>query len=243
MAKADHPTSETRQDAARKRRGRVARAVPVGRFVPHAARPIDRQVYEHLRHILASGAVAPGQKLSTRALAEAFGLSAMPTRVALKQLAAEGVLIAKPRSGFEVAPASADAYRELLAIRVRLEGLAVREAASRMTSSSLRAAETFHRMIAAHNSPDRAYLELNFAFHFEIYRAAEMPRLLDMIETLWTRIGPFLNYPAKLLDFSRAIANHQRILDALHARDGEGAEAALRQDLEEAAEVILPRLG
>eukprot|EP01036_Dinobryon_divergens_P059297 gene59297-79126_t len=31
-------------------------------------------------------------------------------------------------------------------------------------------------------------------FHFGVYQGAEMPMLLRMIEDLWSRIGPILNY-------------------------------------------------
>ncbi|MBZ0147630.1 MAG: GntR family transcriptional regulator, partial [Pseudorhodoplanes sp.] len=214
MLMSDKTKMQTVRATAGDRKGRAIRALPIGPFSFEPKRPVDTQVYEHLRRIVASGAVAPGQKFSTRALAEAFSLSATPTRVALKRLAAEGVLVGRPRSGFQVAPASAAAYRELLAIRLRLEGLAAKEAATRIVPASLRAVETFHRMIAARPPTNASYLELNFALHFEIYHAAEMPRLLDIIEPLWARIGPFLNHAAKLQDFDVAVANHQRIIDA-----------------------------
>lgn len=207
-----------------------------------ASAPIDAQVYEHLRRTLASGAIAPGQKLSTRSLANAFGLSPTPTRVALKQLLAEGVLVGRPRSGFQVAPASVDAYRELIAIRCRLEGLAAREAATRLDSGALRQLERLHGKITAKTHAEAAYLELNFAFHFTIYRAAGMPRLLDLIEALWARVGPYLHLVAGFEVQDRFIASHQAILAALARRDGEGAERAVRADIETAAEVIMLRL-
>lgn len=207
-----------------------------------AAAPIDAQVYAHLRRTLASGAIAPGQKLSTRSLASAFGLSATPTRVALKQLLAEGVLVGRPRSGFQVAPASADDYRELIAIRCRLEGLAAREAATRLTPHALSQLQRLHDRIAAKTYAETAYLELNFAFHFTIYRAAGMPRLLDLIEALWARVGPYLHLVAGCEVQERFITSHQAILAALGQRDGMGAERALCADIERAADVIMPLL-
>jgi len=217
-------------------------AVHLSPFALGPDRPVDTQVYEHLRRTLASGAVAPGQKLSTRTLATAFGLSATPIRVALKQLVGEGVLVGRPRSGFQVAPATAAAYRELIAIRCRLEGLAAREAATSMSASELRELERLHRRIAAKTHAEATYLELNFAFHFTIYRAAGMPRLLDIIEPLWARIGPYLHLAAGFQMQDQFVTSHQAILAALQRHDGEAAETALRLDLESAAAMILPRL-
>lgn len=228
--------------ASRTRKRRATDDAGLAPFELGETLPVDTQVYEHLRRTLASGAIAPGQRLSARSLAETFGLSATPTRVALKQLVAEGVLVGRPRSGFQVAPASADAYRELIAIRCRLEGLAAREAATRLTPGSLKLLERLHRKIAAKTHAEAAYLELNFAFHFTIYRAARMPHLLELIEALWARVGPYLNLAAGFEVQERFIESHQAILTALDRRDGRAAERALRLDLESAAETIMPRL-
>ena len=228
--------------ANRASRSRALDAIGPEPFEFGEIRPVDTQFYERLRRALASGAIAPGQKLSTRSLANAFGLSATPTRVALKQLVAEGVLVGRPRSGFQVAPASAEAYRELLAIRCRLEGLAARQAAVRRSPDALRQLERLHRKIAAKTHAEATYLELNFAFHFTIYRAAEMPRLLDLIEALWARVGPYLHLVAGLEVQEQFISSHQAILSALACGDGEAAEAALKLDLESAAEMMMPRL-
>ena len=217
-------------------------AIGLEPFELGASRPIDAQLYDRLQRALASGAIAPGQKLTTRSLASAFGFSATPTRIALKQLVAEGVLVGRPRSGFQVAPASAEAYRELLAIRCQLEGLAIRQSATRLSPDDLRRLERLHLKIVAKTHTEATYLELNFAFHFTIYRAAQMPRLLDLIGALWARVGPYLHLVAGFEVQEQFIASHQAMLTALGRRDGEAAEAALRLDLESAAEIMLPHL-
>ena len=51
---------------------------------------------------------------------------------------------------------------------------------------------SFRRCATCENST-RPF-RINKEFHFTIYRAAEMPVLLGIIENMWLRIGPFLHF-------------------------------------------------
>ena len=224
-----------------RRRERVA-LPSLPEFSPAGDEPVEAQLYAHLRQALMAGALAPGQRITSRALADACGISATPTRMALHQLAAEGVLTRRERSAYQVAPATADAYAELLQIRLRLEGLAARAAAGRMQPATLAALRAVQARIAGQAESSPAYLALNFEFHFIIYREAAMPHLLDMISQAWMRIGPCLSYVGDVLHLRDLDAPHERIIAALAAGDGAAAEAALRADLEGAAAALLPRI-
>src|SRR5690606_26940818 len=92
--------------------------------------------------------------------------------------------------------------------------------------------------------PDASRLiTLNKELHFSVYRAAGMPILLRMIESLWLRIGPILNYDlrsgSQRVLQRVAVGHHDRLIDALECRDGNGAQAALQGDIESAAEFIV----
>lgn len=235
------PAPKDLQPAARRRRERVGLPV-LAAFHPAADEPVETELYRHLREALMAGALAPGQRITSRALAEAYGLSATPTRMALHQLAADGVLTRRERSAYQVAPASAAAYAELLQIRLRLEGLAAREAAPRMNAATLAAVRDVQTRIGRLEDSSPTYLALNFEFHFTIYRAAGMPHLLDMIGQAWTRTGPCLSYVGDVFRLRDLDAPHERIIAALIAQDGLAAEAALRADLEGAAAALLPHI-
>jgi DNA-binding GntR family transcriptional regulator len=213
----------------------------LGPLAGPASGSVELQVYRRIRHALMSGAFAPGERLSTRALAGALGVSAMPVREALKRLEADGVVASRARSAFILVDLSAAEFAELLDIRLRLEGLAAAEAASRITSAGLQEVRRAHRQLASYKGAIAGMLELNFAFHFAIYSSAHRPVLLDLIETVWLRIGPVLHASAGY-DLAAVAANHQRLIEALERRDPEAASAALGQDLTVAAAEILPRL-
>jgi DNA-binding GntR family transcriptional regulator len=206
-------------------------------FDPAATEPVEKQVYRIIRQSLMAGAIAPGGKLSTRSLAEALGVSPMPVREALKRLEADGILESRAKSAFYVHDLSRDEFREVLKVRLRLEGLAAREAAKNFDAEKLRQARALDNRI--HTSTSTAqFLERNFRFHFYIYQLADMPMTLTLIENMWLRIGPALNKIFGKVRPEETYEAHARLLAALAKRDPDNAEHALHRDLEEAAEVI-----
>jgi DNA-binding GntR family transcriptional regulator len=73
------------------------------RLDPGDARPIYRQVADHLRQAITSGAYAPGEKLpSGRELAREYGIAPMTVSSALKVLRDEGLIGSLQGSGVYV---------------------------------------------------------------------------------------------------------------------------------------------
>jgi DNA-binding GntR family transcriptional regulator len=89
----------------------------------------------------------------------------------------------------------------------------------------------------------RAYLALNEAFHFAIYRHAGAPILLNMIRDLWGRVGPYLKL---LMQADRYIPQsndaHRRIVAALEQRNGPDVRAFLEEDIAVAAAILAENL-
>lgn len=71
------------------------------------------------------GRLRPGQKLKLDGLKEAYGVSVSTLREVLSRLAAEGLVLAEGRRGFEVAPVSVENLKELAELRVLLESHAM----------------------------------------------------------------------------------------------------------------------
>ncbi len=78
-------------------------AMPAYSLNPHANEALYQQLYRHLREDISSGRLATGQRLpSKRRLSADLGISVVTVETALGQLAAEGWVKAKPRSGYYV---------------------------------------------------------------------------------------------------------------------------------------------
>ncbi|AWB25866.1 GntR family transcriptional regulator [Methylobacterium currus] len=194
-----------------------------------------------------SGMILPGNAVTSRSLSKAMGVSSTPVREALKQLEAEGVLASRNKSAFFVTAPTRGEFREILDIRLLLEGFAIRRAAQVATDENLaafRALNAQYEAVLRDPTANRGRsLAPNFRFHFEIYRLAGSPLLMTTIEGLWLRIGPMLHeFVSHIPDHGDTAIEHRQMLDALARNDPDAAESALRADLigafEEIAKVL-----
>jgi DNA-binding GntR family transcriptional regulator len=214
--------------------------------------PVTRQtlsgdVYKQLSELLMGGRVMPGEQLSLRTIAQSLGVSVMPVREAVNRLLSEKALELMPNRVLRVPTMTVSQFREITDIRVNLEGLATARAAELVDEKGLREIGAAHDRFAKESllkKPNEANLiALNKELHFAIYRQARMPMLLEMIEGLWLRIGPILNYDmrsgsARVTEHVSA-DHHDRIVSALGNRDAAGASKALAGDLRGAADFIV----
>jgi DNA-binding GntR family transcriptional regulator len=217
------------------------------------AETLADRVYRSLADRLMTGRAAPGDKLSLRAVADTLGVSMMPVRAAVSRLAAEGALEVLPKRAVTVPLMYAAQFRDITRVRIEIEGAAAVMAchgANRSDLATIGERERAFRAISREPAPDlvRA-VAANQEFHFAIYRAAKSPELLAIIERLWLRIGPILNFDLRgspeRIKRGDAVKCHRLLLAALQAGDPEGARAAIAADIRSAAEFIVAsgRLG
>src|SRR5436305_10192799 len=100
-------------------------------------RAVD-SVYQAMRQAIVTCAIKPGERLNVEELAEKFGVSLTPVRGAIQQLATEGLIEIRPRSGTFVANLNHQEVDETFKIRCALECLAAEEAIHRFTQDQVR---------------------------------------------------------------------------------------------------------
>jgi DNA-binding GntR family transcriptional regulator len=218
-------------------------------IAPVEAGTLGQRVYQGLRDYLMAGQLQPGQKLTLRELAAALNVSPMPVREAVRRLAAEGALEMLPNRRIRVPLMTKARFRELLRIRIAVEGLAVEEAARRIRGEDVDRMEQLNRQFSAEMQRRQAdgvkLWRINKDIHFIMYEAAGMPNLLPVIEGLWLRIGPVLHLSLR----ERANANargrnpapdwHKRMILGLRRRDAAAARRGLVGDMTSAGDQIL----
>jgi DNA-binding GntR family transcriptional regulator len=214
---------------------------------------LGQRIYRGLRDFLMAGQLQPGQKLTLRELATALNVSPMPVREAVRRLSAEGALEMLPNRRIRVPVVTKARFRELLRIRIAVEGLAVEEAARRIRMDDVDRMEALNREFAAEMQRRQAdgvkLFRINKDIHFLLYEAAGMPMLLPVIEGLWLQIGPVLHLSLRM----RANANargknpapnwHKRMILGLRKRDAAAARRGLVGDMTSAADQILAEGG
>ncbi len=192
------------------------------------------RAYAALRIALASGHYRPGQKVTLRATAEALGMSMMPVRDAMRRLAAEGALENTDRRSARIPPADPLRLLELRDIRMPLEGLAAHRAAERADPELVASLEAASLGIRAARERGDIAADVRgiHHFHFTLYRASGMPILVQTIEALWLRTGPYM--PLLFPDYAgRRAAGEGRaaIVAAVARRDAPGARALIEADI------------
>jgi len=210
-------------------------------------------VYRSLADRLMTGRAAPGDKLSLRAVADTLDVSMMPVRAAVSRLVAEGALDVLPKRAATVPLMCAAQFRDVTRVRIEIEGAAAVMASRDVDRADLLAIaerERKFRAISRERAPDLARaVAANQEFHFAVYRAAKSPELLAIIERLWLRVGPILNFDLRgspdRIRTGDAVKCHQALVSALRDGDAEAARAAVADDIRGAAEFILSsgRLG
>jgi len=214
-------------------------------------RTLGDAAYLHLRELLMSGRVAPGERLSLRALAGALGVSMMPVREAVTRLVADRALEVAPNRAVRVPVMNVTQFRELAAIRIEIEGFAAELAAKASTPDSIEiisVAEKAFRAEAARARPDlpRA-VALNKDFHFAVYDAAGLPALVEIIGGLWLKVGPIINLDLRenpeRLATGGAVRFHAETVSAIRRRDGAAARAAIAADISGTAAFLLAKGG
>lgn len=226
-------------------KGRGRRSIPADELGIDAVRPAADQtmhdaVYRELRRAMMAGAMQPNVPISIRSLAKRLGTGTSPVKDALRRLSADGVLHANPKSAFRISSISADRYRDLVEIRVRLESFATSVAARRSSPDLIRKLDTLNeRYLRLYAKEPHAALRNNQEFHFAIYQASGMPDLVEIIASVWTRVGPYLGLSIVTLDSAEASANHRGLIESIAAGDGRSAARWLEKDLRSTVPGIL----
>jgi DNA-binding GntR family transcriptional regulator len=189
---------------------------------------VQDAVVDGIREMITSGHLKPGDRLRQDELAEAFGVSTMPIREALRQLQAEGLVAFRPRRGATVASISASEYEEIYRIREELEILACRWAAEdfdRIPIERLkRLLEEIEQVEA--NSSD---VQLVREFFFTIFEASEKEHLLRILSSLWDLTHQYRCYFSTIPEIvPQRLANYRSVYQACEARDAEGLIKAIR---------------
>lgn len=190
-------------------------------------------VTDAIRQAILNGEIAPGTRLVQAELAEMLGVSTTPVREALRDLAAEDLVILDAHRGGMVKELSDRELVEIYDLRRLLEIAALRRALPKLTPSDIdRLEQLCDEMRAATNASE--FVPLNREFHLTIYRAAGSPRLLHMLQGLMNASVMYLSTSLHADSSLRRTAesDHAQILDAVRSGDVEAAVAATERHLD-----------
>lgn len=191
--------------------------------------------YRRLRRELQEGSIQPGELLAQASIAERFGISRTPVREALQRLEHEGTLKSLPKRGWIVRTISAKEVEELYTIRMRLETLAARLAASRSSDEAIAELQAILDRqadeVRSTRDPEKAHV-IDREFHHQIWVMSDSPRLEQMLSNLVdaATLDPVArSIRGRPRRMEESVEHHRRILEAVVAHDGAGAEQAMHE--------------
>jgi DNA-binding GntR family transcriptional regulator len=205
-------------------------------------------VYEALRHAIVTYAVKPGDRMNIEELAAQLGVSLTPVRGAIQQLATEGLIEIRSRSGTFVASLTAQDVDETFRIRCALECLAAEDGLEKIGVKQIRRLKELLKSMRkpVRNPKERTEHERdNFEFHQIIVHSSGNRRLIEMYEALNAHIkiarihGSETTWPARV---SEEQAEHEGIVAAIEKQDAAALCTMLRKHIRRAKDMLVGTL-
>ena len=211
--------------------------------IPRAA--LHEQVAHRLRTMLVEGQIAPGAKLNERELAQVLHVSRTPLREAIKMLAAEGLVELLPNRGAIAVSLDEADVLHTFEVMAGLEGLSGELAAQRITAAELTEIKaTQFEMLAAYTRGDLStYYRLNAQIHRAINAAAKNPVLTTTYNQVNARLQA-LRFRSNQdgAKWKRAVKEHEKMIEALDARDPVAMRNVLVTHLNNKRDVVIALL-
>ena len=213
-----------------------------------------------------TGLYAPGENIPGEAeLLSRFGVSRTVLREALKTLSAKGLVIAKAKVGTKVLPRSSwnffdadvlswrtavgideEFRRDIAEIRLAIEPSAAASAARRCTRESI---EPMRRACVAMRESRRSsdeFAEADLAFHEALLDASGNSLMRSISAVIEVAALAALHEVSDIVTdplhdeaiHEQIVRGHELIVDAIEARNPEGAAEALRQVIQRGVELV-----
>ncbi|MGA8416277.1 MAG: GntR family transcriptional regulator [Candidatus Dormiibacterota bacterium] len=204
---------------------------------------LQERTYRALRNALVTGQFQLGERLYETDLAATLGVSRNPVREAIRRLQQDGLVEVRPRSGIFVASISLDDADDIYRIRGALEGIAARLAAERATESEIAEMDRLlshpHRAVRRSTGKDAVVIDAD-SFHRAIYECAHSTSLSEMLAVIYARV---FRYRSVTLQFPGrpevVMQSHRELFGAIARRDGNKAEALMREHVEGARRSLM----
>jgi DNA-binding GntR family transcriptional regulator len=207
------------------------------------------RVYAALRERLLRGDMPAGRRLVEQQLAEEFETSRTPVREALRRLEGDGHIV-RDRGGMCPAAPSIKSMRELYEVRVALEELCARRAASGGDRGPIETIErdwqaldaAWHDQGPMPRGPDFVYADEGF--HQALAAASGNDVAEGLLGDLNERIRVLRIYDFTTGDrIGATITEHLEIVRCVLAGDADAAAAFMRAHVQRSALVVRERVG
>lgn len=211
-------------------------------IIDSGAKSLEEQVFNSLEEEILTGKLKKGDTLGEIPLSKRLGVSRTPIRAALHRLAEEGLIEIAPNKGAVVIGVGKEELVDIYKIRMRLEGLASREAALKISEEDKKKlCDSVELSEFYIGKQDTEHLkELDSRFHNIIYKASGNRLLCKTLSELHRNIKVYRKLSLTVSDrLEKSVEEHREILNAILAGDADTADALTFRHVEAALENLL----
>jgi DNA-binding GntR family transcriptional regulator len=189
---------------------------------------LEDKIYDRLKSMILEKQLRPGERIRLTQLSQAMGVSRTPLLNALKRLSAERLVEWAPRYGIYVRRFTAQEMVDLYEVRVALESLAARLAASRVTEADIDRLEAMFTDVAIDDTPEamRQYTPLDREFHWQLVELSGNRQLAEALQSIHMQIFAYQDGIARTV--AESVPEHLELLRALRAHDAARCEQLMR---------------
>jgi DNA-binding GntR family transcriptional regulator len=211
-------------------------ALELSQLKPVEALTLRDHIKQQILDVILNGTFMPGERLIESAIADQLGVSRAPVREALSALECEGIVVNVSRRGYFVTDFTDKDIEEIYSLRLILEIGALHRAIDRFTEQDI---DRLQQIIDDIGQEIRQGADLrktvakDLSFHEQIFLAADHSRLYAAWNSICLQIYLLIGLAsATRFDYpDESRESHQRILDAIAARDLKRTEARLSEHI------------
>ena len=201
------------------------------------------QVFERLEAEILSGKYQRGEVVTELQLCAELGVSRTPVREALRRLSQEHLIEDSPRGTVVLGVVRKD-FEDMCAIRLRIEGLAVRGFIDNLSDDSLRQlreAVEFQEFYLNKSDPDHIKA-MDSRFHELIYQNCGSAILCDTLSPLHKKVQKFRRLSIEQAGRAEtSVREHRAIYEAIAAKDADLAERLMNEHVGNAMQTIIEK--
>lgn len=199
--------------------------------------------YTTIEELILSSQLTPGEAVTETALSERLGISRTPIREAMKKLEEKGLIIST-NGRKRIYMLTIHEVEEVFDIKICLEGQVARWATERGTEDDFNELEVIlaemkllvNKVAASSHDTEKEldkWLEIDRRLHQLLFQMADTPKIENIIHTLnmqWHRLK--VGVLALEGRMERTVNEHERFVKAIHNRQADEAERAMKEHLE-----------
>lgn len=204
-------------------------------YISPARMTAKERALSQIQRWIIDGTLQPGEKLIDAELAESLGVSRTPIREAFQLLEVQGLVTTQPGKETKVTAIEKDDIFKMYSTMAALQALAAEVAAQNIVPEQIEQLRAINLAFEQSIQAGQAYqaMEADEQFHNLLVELADNPYLASFSASLQIHIRRFkyvfLKQPIAATQAS--VDEHAAIIAALESRDGEHAQAMMKQNL------------